>query len=95
MDPYLYLTDLGADVRLVGQGDSEHVQIRWWKGVPSERRRQGEALAKTYDCLLRLQLASEPPKSVQKLLAQGYITVVGRRYVLRGRGPDSPSEAPS
>jgi len=89
-DPFLFLTDLGADVRLVGEGDEKQLKISWWKGVPSHKRQKGLKIAKAFDRLLRLQLASTPPSSVQKLLAHGKIAVKNGRFVLLDARPNSP-----
>lgn len=86
-DPYLFITELGADVRLVGEEGARRVKLSWWKGIPHQKRRQGERVARAYSRLLHLQLQAEPPHSVQKLLAHGKIAVAGGRFVLKD-GPN-------
>lgn len=81
-DPLLFLDNLDADVRLVGQGEEQRVVVYFWKGTPKKKREQGMQVAKVYDKLLRLQLQDNPPSSVQKLLAHGKIILQSGRYSL-------------
>jgi hypothetical protein len=76
-DPLKYLrVDLHAQASLGPDG----ISLQFDGRVLAHKRQKAQAVARTYEKLLRLQLENGGA-SVQKLLAWGKIRVEGRRYV--------------
>jgi len=82
-DPLRFLTmELDAQVRKGPHEAEEPIILLFQRGTPAHKRTLGRMIAKRFERLLLMQLATTPPRSVQKMIAHGDLKIRKGHFVL-------------